>query len=820
MKNTLLSLLLVILSYSTFACFLHPKPEDPQIISYHKLYLHTDREYYFVGDTLRFSGYLLNPQSHQPLPNTCNLHLEIASSEGEILLKDLFLIREGFCKGQLALNMDKPKKGNFILRAYTDFYREKDKALIFSKTIAISPITNTLVANQNKSIISKLFIDLFPEGGFLLTDRYNQMAFKTTDQTGKPINISGKLVNDKNETITQFSSTFNGTGLINFVPTPNSKYYLEINGKKNIEYNFPKIHNTGSKLTVSRLNSVGADLNIIADSISAKNKYYLVSMHRGQRSTFAEIKRNQSNRTIHIKNELLKHGINRLILLNRDFVPISERLIFVDKKEDTPLKLDISNKYFSPREKVELKISSQNNKKTISNSHLSIAVVDANSIPGYGISQNIRSYLLVDSELKGYIHNPASYFTNEQNISAAQKLNLLMMTQGWSNYIWNSLPESAKEHKNLYPSGLQLTGKLKSSNGKKALPNSEVILSINSSDNTCIDFTKSDSQGNYQFNNVLFFDSVTVVIQGKNGKNLNTRVSLDSISFNSPKLSPTEIEMTKHFSEIPITLYSKAFKNEIKTKEFFPDLDSRILKEIEVKAHKPKKEYKNMGRYRPYKTPTVTIEVEEKFQALPDVIQLLEGRVSGFPGLLGKNSRGEQALFLVDGIEVRETGRDRESTLHNGIIEYIKSISMTDIERVEILKYAAATIYGSRAAGGVVNIILKDGSSHKPSVKSLRGTIVERIKGFSSYREFYSPKYTDKNINTNVPDFRTTLYWNPSIQFDTSATNLSFFTCDNTGRYKILVEGISKAGKICLGEAEFEVLGSNEASNPKDKINQ
>lgn len=47
--------------------------------------------------------------------------------------------------------------------------------------------------------------------------------------------------------------------------------------------------------------------------------------------------------------------------------------------------------------------------------------------------ENIRSYFLLSSELKGAIENPSFYF-NEENKERYEAIDALMLTQGWRNY--------------------------------------------------------------------------------------------------------------------------------------------------------------------------------------------------------------------------------------------------------------------------------------------------------------------------------------------------------------------------------------------------
>ena len=91
-----------------------------------------------------------------------------------------------------------------------------------------------------------------------------------------------------------------------------------------------------------------------------------------------------------------------------------------------------------------------------------------------------------------------------------------------------------------------------------------------------------------------------------------------------------------------------------------------------------------------------TVEVE-RGTSYTNIFDYIKGRVPGVE-VIGNNFRvrgiktilgSEYALVLVDGIEMDD----------------VSSISPNDIEKVDVLKDAAATsIYGSRAANGVILI--------------------------------------------------------------------------------------------------------------------
>jgi len=75
---------------------------------------------------------------------------------------------------------------------------------------------------------------------------------------------------------------------------------------------------------------------------------------------------------------------------------------------------------------------------------------------------------------------------------------------------------------------------------------------------------------------------------------------------------------------------------------------------------------------------------------------------------------------------------------------------------------------------------------------------------------FEIPDYSiDLNKNSTKPDFRHTLYWNPFVKYTTGQpVNLSFYTSDLCGEFKVTVEGITTDGKMIHGASRFRVTAS------------
>jgi outer membrane cobalamin receptor len=143
----------------------------------------------------------------------------------------------------------------------------------------------------------------------------------------------------------------------------------------------------------------------------------------------------------------------------------------------------------------------------------------------------------------------------------------------------------------------------------------------------------------------------------------------------------------------------------------------------------------------------------------------------------------------------------------------LSAINQFDLDRIEIIKGPSAAIYGGRGGGGVIALFTKRGGTQFEEVEPTDNIIIYKAGGFQQFREFYAPRYTAEG-QTDRPDYRTTLHWEPSIQTDENGqATVSFFTADRATDYRIVVNGITAAGLPAKWEDSFSVV-TPEAVSP------
>ena len=131
-----------------------------------KLYLHTDREFYFLGETIWFKAYLLDGQSFSPVTDIQNLYIDLIDSKGRISQNQVLLYENGEASGS-RLIPDTSLTGTFMIRAYTDYLKKFGEDAFFHKALKISEVKSSFDIESDK-------LDL-QEGKHEIGRRFSQM---------------------------------------------------------------------------------------------------------------------------------------------------------------------------------------------------------------------------------------------------------------------------------------------------------------------------------------------------------------------------------------------------------------------------------------------------------------------------------------------------------------------------------------------------------------------------------------------------------------------------------------------------------------------
>ena len=140
---------------------------------YERVFIHTDREYYIAGESVRFKGYLNSGDGS--LVRSRILYVEILGTEGQSIGKQAFLLDENMVAGSVHLP-DSLRSGTYFLRACTNWHKNLGNRYAFMKELLIV----NRFGNNGK------FAEEFPHGGEIITDpaKHDSHAIKLVDSAG------------------------------------------------------------------------------------------------------------------------------------------------------------------------------------------------------------------------------------------------------------------------------------------------------------------------------------------------------------------------------------------------------------------------------------------------------------------------------------------------------------------------------------------------------------------------------------------------------------------------------------------------------------
>lgn len=664
-----------------------------------------------------------------------------------------------------------------------------------------------IIANitlPNKQIVSKeiplkttskeVDVQFFPEGGRLVEGLPNKVAIKSVNSNGLGELTTGMIVNNDGTEISKVETNKLGMGSFFLNPAAGQIYKANLTfadgTKKTVS--LPVAEKSGRVLSVGNLDSTRMSIKVyFTEDLLNKEEYHLLAQHNGIVYFSTKVASTKQVVSLTVPKDSLPSGIVQLSLLSSTFIPLNERIVFVNNLHD---KIDVQPENmkanYGKREKVDLSFATKNNGKPVQGS-FSVAVTNTAAVkPDPENETNILTKLLLTSDLVGYVEKPNYYFLNNDR-NTRFDLDNLLLTQGWRKIDWQQI-NSGVETPPKFPveKKLQISGTVTKS-GKPVAKGKVSLVSFTGG--FFMTDTLTDDKGRFNFD-IEFLDSTKFVVQARTDKD---RKFVDIVMDKVPGMATSKNPNTGDI-EVNVNQALAAYLQE--SSKYFDDQTKRgllnrtiLLDEVNiVEKRKPTYNTSNLGGAGNADAVFTAKDLETAFS----LSQYLQGRIAGVQIRNGQAfARGSESPMSInlDGMMMDAEGFN------------LDDIVVQDIETVEILKSIATTaIYGMRGGSGVIVINTKRGDGARSVNTYTPGLINFTPKGLSVVREFYSPKYDVKPDSR--PDLRTTVFWEPQMVSDANGkAKISYFNTDVPGVYRIIVEGIDVNGSLARKVLTYEV---------------
>lgn len=765
-----------------------------------KIHIHFDKESYLPGETIWFKAYLF--EEYLPSERSTNFYVALYDEGGKLVQQKISPVFKGSTDGYFDLP-DSLHSSQLICRAYTGWMLNFDTSMLFSRALRI--INNKNPA-ADTSINKTVNLQFFPEGGHIIEGVVNTIAFKANYNNGLPFFIDGVIKKQETgEMIMPLTTVHDGMGKIDLEFKPGERYYAEWYDNRGIKLQtmLPvakprgvalKVSVQKDKLYFNLINKTGLDsLHVLM--YMYQKVFYKTQVSVGEAEPFTGM----------VPVAGLPSGTIQLTVFDANRQPVAERIAFINNNNfSVNAAVNIMEKSTLKRGKntVEILVAD-----TVP-ANLSLSITDADL--NYETASNtIISDFLLMGDLKGYIHNPAFYFTDNTDALLRNKLDLVMLTHGWRRYNWTDMLARKRPEIKFVPEEYlgvygQIDKTLMENNSKDEMVN----LVVKTADSSNYFYSiRPEPTGILKQTGLVFYDSARIYYSFNKNKINNKQIVFGKFNFTYPAVKSINnyrdflLKESAYIDSNSGTSLYRYYLTSDSVKKFNAE---KTLKSVIVKSKSRRTSWQN----------DPLVKLDEKYTS-----GMFSGGANAFSlDVLHDEKAWTKLDFytyirnIVPGLIIGnfnlETGRP---LLYRDlpVLVYIDEHEMTtsDLENLSLSQIAYIKMIpnfagrgadpGGRSINPAISVYTRKGDDlidRSPKETDLN---MVKIAGYSPIKEFYSPDYAQTNTKAGT-DARTTLLWMPYILTDKSNLKvpISFYNNDFTKKLRIVMEGINDEGKM------------------------
>ena len=851
-------------STSSVLSYIQKAMNFSKVLPQEKVYLHFDNMGYFENETLWFKAYVTRTDNGHPSDLSKVLYVELLNPCGDIVKTCKYPVDSlGVSHGDIKLD-SLLTSGYYEVRAYTRYMTNWGTNAVFSRVFPVfkkpakegdySDLTirtmlyyardpNNRTSEDSlyqkaiddgiytRDLLKTISVKFYPEGGDLIAGKKCRVVMLAVDDNGHPYEGEGFVMNERGDVLASVKTDTLGRGLFELVPDTGKLTFQMRNLRKGMRrgvqhFELPQAKSEGCVLSVDAVNE-----NMLATLQCTEgvcgNLLGYVLMHNGNIYRCDTLTASPLME-IELDRQAMPEGVNQMTVFDSRGAIMAERLFFICPKPDKSDSIQVTaiTKRLKPCGKVELEL------QTNPNANLSFSAMDAKTMTN-GKQGNMKTWMLLSSEVRGYIHNVDYYFEADDK-EHRRNADLLMLTQGWRRYDWRLMSEKYTFRKaQPIEDQFYLYGKLNTYRKRNPVSNVHLYAILyNEKGQSLIGNTRTDSVGRYAFKLPFITDEWKMCIYTardikKKDKAKEKRktyyVGIDrQFSPEARYLTPEEREILHPLK--PNAFVKKPFEELGEEDEFIPITEKdHVLQNVTVKA---KKRYfvnddwrwKNEAYGRQYATLYYDIDKElekilDRGEPEPTIFEFLAknnrqfdnpeciGLPAGPGGAHGHSMpplgewwsggmtyNNHAIRWIVDNGESQCVGLYTNTNYAAG--DYFFPMFMSDIKSLYIVPA------NPRDVENVSRIYLY---THRIfSTESNKGLRRTYFQGFNQASTF---KTEDYSVIPPMADFRRTIWWQPDITTDAEGkAKVEFFNNSTCEEMYISVEGMTQDGKILINE--------------------
>jgi len=735
------------------------------------VFIHTDKNYYLTGETIKLSVYCLNTLTQQSTGLSRVAYADIVDGKKNTILTARIELKNGLGSGEIYIPTTVPS-GYVVLRGYTHWMRNFGPESFYHSVITIiNPFRKlpTLVTPEN----TQPALTFFPEGGQLLDGVPTNIVFQGKSAIGEPQDFTGELIASDSTVILTFKPSMNGMGNFQFTPEAGQQYVARmiLPDSSITMHVLLKTSSTGLSLQVSEKKS-SFEISINEKAVTT-NTPLQVLVHR-EATVFDSksiINRDEATTWI-VSKSSLPAGVFYVSIFN-DAKLISQRAVYNPASATTKVEKIIASASVEKRESISLNL--ENLQPSIPDELEGISVSVSQKTPKFIPTPiSMQQWILV----KNAIASPfglGAYFEGSDADVAARINNLLI---AYPNEKVGALSFNPAPARKFLPEarGMLVTGHVFDMVSGSPANGITTYLSIPGR-NTSFFTSKSKSDGSLAFELNKVYGENEVVVQTDYTRDTTYRIEIDN-PFSQEYMNVTLPEFTLSES-VTDWLIEKSQQMQVVNAYQKYNPSKPTITEIDSSAF--------------YFTPDASYILDDytRFIVMEEVMREYIAGVN-----VRKNKDGFH--FMVIDIEKNIVYEENPLMLLDGVpvfdADEIIALDPLKIQRIQTINRRFGR--GIIDCQGIVNYTTYKGNLTGYTLHP--GTLTFRYDGVQVPMISPEIKYiTANDKNSRTPDYRSTLCWIPCASgMDIKDIPQGIFASDASGDYEVNINALSKDGKV------------------------
>lgn len=646
-----------------------------------------------------------------------------------------------------------------------------------------------------------------PEGGNLIAGIEQVIAFSAVGVDGRGVYVDGSIQTKSGEQVCVIRAQHNGMGKFVLKAKLGESYIATLVTKSGVTRSFtlPEAKPSGCVISLKPDASNRVLLHVLTTPDYPRAGLAAIVQSRGIVNYVVE----DLSHAMRIPLEKLRSGVAQISIVDKATRKVvAQRLFFVRGKVATAT-ITSTTKKFSPRENVQVDFAIKNSAGNAVKGDFVVSVTDADLLKEDSNTDNIFSYMLLNSDLKGHIENPKYYFEADDAIHN-EHLDLVMLTHGWRRYDIDAILAGKRPRISYgFEKEQCITGGVRATVGKAR--NTSVMIFRN----------RTEYLGVYDLNSTNRFyitgvdspDTAVYILRAlnRNGSSERVRIKVDPHIYPTPPTIARKVFDARTFSSITEDYMMRSKQT------YFEDGGMPVIDidAVEIVAKR--------------------VQTYDYSSTLND-FNTVSGDMSRFSSIYDALQRFRQLEIIgndvyvaspkLSALSVSETrssvdGDDPDASQELGSVEVnmddktelmpavyvngqqmdmgvIDAYPMSEVISVSYLDKFESMAAGMSSETGAIILHVKDINARQKLLDESKAVVV--VPGYANPVEFYAPDYLINN-DKSKRDNRTTIAWVPSLQSNSMGdASISFWTADRQSDYRVVIEGITSEGELLHNE--------------------